>query len=104
MEVEPSYTRIGTICSRSPRRQEPAAGLPENLRNLVHNAVIPSNKTTRNSVSFDGKYNINKSLSVTSQASWSHTFVPNQSHVQDKREDNPLAHAMSMPINMPKMS
>lgn len=75
-----------------------------NLGNLVHNAVIPSNKTTRNSVSFDGKYNINKSLSVTSQASWSHTFVPNQSHVQDKREDNPLAHAMSMPINMPKMS
>ena len=75
-----------------------------NLGNLVHNAVIPGNKTTRNSVSFDAKYNINDRLSVTSQASWSHTFVPNQSHVQDKREDNPLAHAMSMPINMPKMS
>lgn len=75
-----------------------------NLGNLVHNAVVPSNKTTRNSVSFDGKYNISNRLSVTSQASWSHTFVPNQSHVQDKREDNPLAHAMSMPINMPKMS
>ncbi|WP_324559161.1 SusC/RagA family TonB-linked outer membrane protein [Agriterribacter sp.] len=75
-----------------------------NLGNLVHNAVIPDNKTTRNSVSFDAKYNINDRLSVTSQASWSHTFVPNQSHVQDKREDNPLAHAMSMPINMPKMS
>ncbi|MBX2925378.1 MAG: SusC/RagA family TonB-linked outer membrane protein [Chitinophagaceae bacterium] len=75
-----------------------------NLGNMVHNAVIPSNKTSRNSVSFDGKYNINNKLSVTSQASYSHTFVPNQSHVQDKREDNPLAHAMSMPINMPKMS
>ncbi|MCO5239035.1 MAG: SusC/RagA family TonB-linked outer membrane protein [Chitinophagaceae bacterium] len=75
-----------------------------NIGNLVHNAVVPGNRTTRNSVSFDSKYNINKRLSVSSQASWSHTFVPNQSHVQDKREDNPLAHAMSMPINMPKMS
>src|SRR5690606_26522033 len=47
---------------------------------------------------------INKNVSVTSQASYSRTFVPNQSHIQGKREDNPLAHAMSMPINMPKMS
>ena len=75
-----------------------------NLGNMVHNAVVPGNRTTRNSVSFDSKYNINNKLSISSQASWSHTFVPNQSHVYDKREDNPLAHAMSMPINMPKMS
>jgi TonB-linked SusC/RagA family outer membrane protein len=75
-----------------------------NIGNMVHNAVVPGNKTTRNSVSFDAKYNINKKLSVSSQASWSHTFVPNQSHTYNKREDNPLAHAMSMPINMPKMT
>lgn len=75
-----------------------------NLGNMVYNGVVPSNKTTRNSVSFDGKYNITNRLSVSSQASWSHTFVPNQSHIYNKREDNPLAHAMSMPINMPKMS
>lgn len=75
-----------------------------NLGNMVYNGVVPSNRTIRNSVSFDGKYNINKKLSVSSQASWSHTFVPNQSHTYNKREDNPLAHAMSMPINMPKMT
>lgn len=75
-----------------------------NLGNMVYNGVVPSNRTNRNSVSLDAKYNINNRLSVSTQASWSHTFVPNQSHVQNKREDNPLAHAMSMPINMPKMS
>ncbi|MGN6439967.1 MAG: SusC/RagA family TonB-linked outer membrane protein [Agriterribacter sp.] len=75
-----------------------------NLGNMVHNAVVPGNKTTRNSVSFDAKYNITNNLSITSMASYSRTFVPNQSHVYGKREDNPLAHAMSMPINMPKMS
>ncbi|MFT3948983.1 MAG: SusC/RagA family TonB-linked outer membrane protein [Agriterribacter sp.] len=75
-----------------------------NLGNMVYNGVVPGNKTTRNNVSFDGKYNITSNLSVSSQASYSHTFVPNQSHVYGKREDNPLAHAMSMPINMPKMS
>ncbi|PVD53415.1 hypothetical protein DC498_05975 [Terrimonas sp.] len=75
-----------------------------NLGNMVHNAVVPGNKTSRTNVSFDGKYNITNNLSVSSQASYSRTFVPNQSHVYGKREDNPLAHAMSMPINMPKMS
>src|SRR5690606_27246493 len=75
-----------------------------NVGNLTHNAVIPSNKTTRNTVSFDAQYKINKNVSVNSHASYSRTFVPNQSHIQGKREDNPLAHAMSMPINMPKMS
>jgi TonB-linked SusC/RagA family outer membrane protein len=75
-----------------------------NVGNLNHNAVIPGNKTTRNNVSFDAQYKVNDKISVTSQASYSRTFVPNQSHVQDKRVDNPLAHAMSMPINMPKMS
>lgn len=75
-----------------------------NLGNMVHNSVVPSNRTNRNTASFDGKYNINDKLSVSSQASFSRTFVPNQSHVYGKREDNPLAHAMSMPINMPKMS
>ena len=75
-----------------------------NIGNMVHNAVVPGNKTKRNSVSFDAKYNVTSKFSVSSQASWSHTFVPNQSHVYNKREDNPLAHAMSMPINMPKMS
>ncbi|MCO5237336.1 MAG: hypothetical protein M9933_13805 [Chitinophagaceae bacterium] len=39
-----------------------------NLGNMVYNAVIPGNKTTRNSVSFDGKYNLNDRLSVSSQA------------------------------------
>lgn len=75
-----------------------------NVGNLTHNAVIPGNKTARNTVSFDAQYKVNDKISVTSQASYSRTFVPNQSHVQGKREDNPLAHAMSMPINMPKMS
>ncbi len=75
-----------------------------NVGNLSHNAVIPGNKTSRNSVSFDAQYKVTNNLTVTSQASYSRTFVPNQSHVQGKREDNPLAHAMSMPINMPKMS
>lgn len=75
-----------------------------NIGNMVHNAVVPSNKTIRNSVSFDGKYNLSNRVSVSSQASWSHTFVPNQSHTYNKREDNPLAHAMSMPINMPQMT
>ncbi|MBN8857642.1 MAG: SusC/RagA family TonB-linked outer membrane protein [Sphingobacteriales bacterium] len=75
-----------------------------NLGNMVYNGVVPSNRTIRNNISFDSKYNVNNKLSVSSQASWSHTFVPNQSHIQYKREDNPLAHAMSMPINMPKMS
>lgn len=75
-----------------------------NLGNMVHNAVVPDNKTSRNTVSFDAKYNISDNLSINSQASYSRTFVPNQSHVYGKREDNPLSHAMSMPINMPKMS
>ncbi len=72
--------------------------------NLTHYSVVPSNETKRNSVSFNSLYKVNDKISVTSQASFSRTFVPNQSHVQDKRQDNPLAHAMSMPINMPKMS
>ncbi len=75
-----------------------------NFGNLIHNAVVPGNKTNRTSVSFDSQYKITKNLSVSSQASYSRTFVPNQSNVYGKREDNPLAHAMSMPINMPKMS
>lgn len=75
-----------------------------NLGNMTYNATIPGNKTIRNNVSFDSQYKIAKNVSVTSQASYSRTFVPNQSHIQGKREDNPLAHAMSMPINMPKMS
>ncbi len=75
-----------------------------NFGNLIHNAVVPGNKTNRTSVSFDSQYKITKDLSVSSQASYSRTFVPNQSNVYGKREDNPLAHAMSMPINMPKMS
>ena len=75
-----------------------------NVGNMTYNATIPGNKTIRHNVSFDSQYKIAKNVSVTSQASFSRTFVPNQSHVQGKREDNPLAHAMSMPINMPKMS
>ncbi len=75
-----------------------------NLGNMTHNAVVPGNKTVRNTVSFDAQYKVTNNLSVSSQASYSRTFVPNQSHVYGKREDNPLAHAMSMPINMPKMS
>lgn len=75
-----------------------------NVGNLTHRAVIPGNQTKRTNVSFDGQYKLTNNVSVTSQASYSRTFVPNQSHIQGKREDNPLAHAMSMPINMPKMS
>jgi|GEM_PF-1955632 len=75
-----------------------------NVGNMNYTGVIPSNKTIRTNVSFDGQYKVNKNITVTSQASYSRTFSPNQSHIQDKREDNPLAHAMSMPINMPKMS
>lgn len=75
-----------------------------NFNNMVHNAVVPNNKTNRTSVSFDSQYKITKNLSVSSMASYSRTFVPNQSNVYGKREDNPLAHAMSMPVNMPKMS
>ncbi len=75
-----------------------------NFGNMTYNDVIPSNKTIRNNISFDALYNITNKLTISSQASYSRTFVPNQSHVQDKRQDNPLAHAMSMPINMPEMS
>ncbi|SHF23067.1 TonB-linked outer membrane protein, SusC/RagA family [Mariniphaga anaerophila] len=74
-----------------------------NLGNLTSNSVVPSNKTIRNNVSFSSEYNLTDKVVITSQASYSHTFVPNQSHVYGKREDNPLAHAMSMPINMPSM-
>ncbi len=75
-----------------------------NVGNMNYSGVIPSNKTIRTNVSFDAQYKVNKKISITSQASYSRTFAPNQSHIQGKREDNPLAHAMSMPINMPKMS
>jgi len=75
-----------------------------NYGNMSYESVVPSNKTTRNNISFDGLYKVTDKVSVSSQASYSRTFVPNQSHVYGKREDNPLAHAMSMPINMPKMS
>lgn len=75
-----------------------------NIGNMTYNGVIPNNKTTRNSVSFDALYNITDKVSVSSQASYSRTFVPNKSRIQGKREDSPLAHAMGMPINMPKLS
>ncbi len=75
-----------------------------NVGNLTHNSVVPSNKTTRNSVSFSSVYNLTDKVTISSQASYSYTFVPNQSNVYGKREDNPLAHAMAMPINMPPMS
>lgn len=74
------------------------------IGNMTYNAVVPSNKTTRNSVSFSSLYKITDKVSVNAQASYNRTFVPNQSKVQDKRTDNPLAHAMSMPINLPPMS
>ncbi len=74
-----------------------------NLGNLTANSVVPSNKTIRNDVSFNSAYKLTDKITFTSQASYSHTFVPNQSHIYGKREDNPLAHAMSMPINMPSM-
>jgi TonB-linked SusC/RagA family outer membrane protein len=75
-----------------------------NVGNNTYSGVIPSNKTIRTNVSFDAQYKLNNKVSITSQASYSRTFAPNQSHIQGKREDNPLAHAMSMPINMPAMS
>ncbi|CAG4990397.1 hypothetical protein DYBT9275_00519 [Dyadobacter sp. CECT 9275] len=75
-----------------------------NVGNMTYSGVIPSNKTIRTNVSFDAQYKVNKKVTITSMASYSRTFAPNQSHIQGKREDNPLAHAMSMPINMPKMS
>ncbi|WP_414617768.1 SusC/RagA family TonB-linked outer membrane protein [Dyadobacter sp. 32] len=75
-----------------------------NVGNMTYSGVIPSNKTIRTNVSFDAQYKVNKKVSISTQASYSRTFAPNASHIQGKREDNPLAHAMSMPINMPKMS
>ncbi|MFV0593256.1 MAG: SusC/RagA family TonB-linked outer membrane protein [Draconibacterium sp.] len=75
-----------------------------NFGNMTYKDVIPSNKTIRNNISFDALYKITDKVTISSQASYSRTFVPNQSHTQDKRQDNPLAHAMSMPVNMPKMS
>ncbi len=67
-------------------------------------SVLPNNRTYRNDISFSSTYKLNEKLSFTSNASFSSTFVPNVSHTQGKREDNPLAMAMQMPINMPKMS
>lgn len=75
-----------------------------NYGNMKHSSVVPSNKTTRNNISFDAQYHLTDNFTVSSQASYSRTFVPNQSHLYGKREDNPLAHAMAMPISMPKMS
>ena len=75
-----------------------------NYGNMKHSSVVPSNKTTRNNLSFDALYKVTDNVSISSQASYSRTFVPNQSHLYGKREDNPLAHALSMPVNMPKMS
>ena len=72
--------------------------------NMNYNSVVPTNVTKRNDVSFNGAYKLNEKVTFNSQASYSRTFVPNQSHVYGKREDNPLAHAMSMPVNMPAMS
>lgn len=74
-----------------------------NYGNLTSNSVVPSNKTIKNDISFNAAYFLTDKITLTSQASYSRTFVPNQSHIQGKREDNPLAHAMSMPINMPTM-
>ena len=73
------------------------------IGNMNYNSVVPNNKTNRNSVSFNSLYKVTDKVSVTTNASYSRTFVPNQSKVQDKRTDNPLAHAMSMPINLPSM-
>ncbi len=75
-----------------------------NFGNMTYEGVVPTNKTIRNNISFDASYKLNDKVTVSSQASYSRTFVPNQSHVYGKREDNPLAHAMSMPVNMPPMS
>ena len=72
--------------------------------NMSYKAVVPSNQSKRNDVSFDATYKLNEKVKFNSQASYSRTFVPNQSHVYGKREDNPLAHAMSMPVNLPPMS
>jgi hypothetical protein len=43
-------------------------------------------------------------VSFTTQASYNRTYAPNQSKTYDKREDNPIAHAMAVPINMQPMS
>ncbi|HTN69345.1 MAG TPA: SusC/RagA family TonB-linked outer membrane protein [Dysgonamonadaceae bacterium] len=75
-----------------------------NYGNMTYDGVVPSNKNIRNNISFDARYNVTDKVSVSSQASYSRTFTPNQSLTYGKRADNPLAHAMAMPINMPKMS
>lgn len=75
-----------------------------NFGNMNYEGVVPGDKTNRNTVSFDAMYKVTDKVSISSQASYSRTFVPNQSLTYGKREDNPLAHAMTMPINMPKMS
>lgn len=75
-----------------------------NIGNVSSNSVIPSNKTIRNNISFSSVYNLTDKVTISSQASLSHTFAPNQSQMYGKREDNPLGHAMTVPINMPPMS
>ncbi len=75
-----------------------------NIGNVSSNSVIPSNKTIRNNISFSSVYNLTDKVAISTQASLSHTFAPNQSQMYGKREDNPLGHAMTVPINMPPMS
>src|SRR5690625_7778293 len=41
-----------------------------NYGNMKHSAVVPSNKTTRNNLSFDALYKVTDNVSISSQASY----------------------------------
>ena len=75
-----------------------------NYSNMIANSVVPNNPTTRNNISFNSTYKVNNKITISSEASYAHTFVANQAHTDGHMGDNPLSQAMSTPIDMPKMS
>lgn len=75
-----------------------------NYGNVTSKLVIPYNQYKRNDVSFNANYKVNDKISISSVASYSHTFVPQQSHVEGNNGDNPISLALQTPVNLPKMS
>lgn len=75
-----------------------------NIGNVSSQLVVPYNKFKRTDVSFNGSYKVNDKVIISSEASYSHTFVPQQSHMEGNNGDNPVSLAMQTPINMQPMS
>ena len=75
-----------------------------NYTNMLYTSVVPNNQTTRNSLSFNSTYKLNNKISITSEASYTHTFTPQQANIQGHLGDNAISVAMTTPIDMPKMS